>query len=58
MPLCRPTFGIIFRSSEWGIICESLNLLVIQKNTVMVMYFNFIEQKKQCSMPRESLVEN
>ena len=46
LPLCRPIFGIIFRKSEWGIICESLNLLVIQKNTVMFMYFYFIKQKK------------
>ena len=46
MPLCRPIFGIIFRQSEWGIICESLNLLVIQKNTVMFMYFYFITTEK------------
>ena len=47
MPLCRPIFGIIFRLSDWGIISESVNLLVIQKSTVLFMYFYFIKQKKE-----------
>ena len=46
LPLCRPIFGTIFRLSDWGIISESVNLLVIQKNTVLFMYFYFIKQKK------------